>query len=88
MIFLFELGFADDWDIPYSKMDAAQKERVWKKIQHLKMLQKARHLKRDLPYFVVETGQYRVAFKEKGKKRTIHFAGNPKQYEKWYKQFE
>jgi len=58
-----------------------------KKIQQLKTLAKARHLKKGLPYFVVETGQYRICFKEEGNLRTIHFAGNHKQYQKWYKQF-
>ena len=85
MISLFELHYADGWDIFYSKMDSSEKERIWKKIQQLKTLEKARHLKKGLPYFVVETGQYRVAFKEEAKKRTIYFAGNHKQYEKWYK---
>ncbi len=85
MIFLFELHFADGWDFFYSKMDSTEKERLWKKIQQLKTLEKPRHLKRGLPYFVVETGQYRITFKEEGNKRTVYFAGNHKQYEKWYK---
>jgi len=85
VISLFELHYADNWDVFYSKMDSAQKHRIWKKIQQLKTLERVRHLKRGLPYFVVETGQYRIAFKEEGKMRTIYFAGNHKQYEKWYK---
>lgn len=87
MISLFELVYADGWDAFYSKMDASEKERIWKKIQQLKTLGKARHLKKGLPYFVVESGQYRVCFKEDGVKRTVFFAGNHKQYEKWYKRF-
>jgi hypothetical protein len=87
VIFLFELGYIDDWDISYCRMDSTEQQRIWKKIQQLKTLVKARHLKKGLSYFVVETGQYRICFKEEGTKRTIHFAGNHKQYEKWYKQF-
>ncbi|MBI2598459.1 MAG: hypothetical protein HYW50_04655 [Candidatus Diapherotrites archaeon] len=83
MIFLFELHYADGWDVFYSKMDSSEKQRIWKKIQQLKALETARHLKRGLPYFVVESGQCRIAFKEEGKKRTVYFAGNHKQYEKW-----
>ncbi|HLC36402.1 MAG TPA: hypothetical protein VJK05_02235 [archaeon] len=40
-------------------------------------------------YQVEETGQYRIAFieyKEEGIK-DIHFVGNRKQYEKWYKDY-
>ena len=57
------------------------------KIEQLKTLLKARHLKQGIPIFVVESGQYRICFREKGKAREILFAGNHKQYQKWYKQF-
>lgn len=85
MIALFELHYADGWDEFFSKMDSTEQQRIWKKIQRLKTLEKTRHLKKGLPYFVAESGQYRIAFREEGKKRTIYFAGNHKQYEKWYK---
>jgi len=84
---LFELDYIDDWDIYYAKTDTSEKQRIWKKIRQLKTLAKARHLRKGLPYFVVETRQYRICFKEEKNKRTIHFAGNHKQYEKWYKKF-
>jgi len=87
VIFLFELHYAGDWDIFYCKMDKAEQLRIWKKIQQLKTLARTRRLKEGLPYFVVETGQCRICFREEGNKRTIHFVGNHKQYQKWYKQF-
>ena len=85
MIFLFELIFAESWDKFFSKLDNSEKQKIWKKIQQLKTLPKARHLKHGLPFFVLEKGQYRVCFEEKQKTRTIVFAGTHKQYEKWYK---
>lgn len=88
MIPLFELRFADDWDFFYSKMDSAERNRIWKKIQQLKLLTKARHLKRGLPFFVAESGQYRICFKQEESIRTIYFAGNHKQYEKWCQSME
>lgn len=84
---MFELGFADGWDEHYRKMDSTEKQRIWKKIQQLKTLPKARHLKQGVPIFVVESGQNRICFREKEKTREILFAGNHKQYQKWYKQF-
>ena len=81
---MFELSFSEDWDKFFKKMDKESREKIWKKIQQLKELQTARHLKKGLPYFVLETGQYRICFIEKQNKRTIAFAGNHKQYEKWY----
>lgn len=87
MIFLFELLFAEGWDEYFQKLDNSEKERIWKKIQQLKMLEKeARHLRHGLPFFVVETGQYRICFEEKEKNRRIMFAGNHKQYQKWIKE--
>lgn len=82
---MFELDFADGWDIHFSKLDNSERERIWKKIQQLKFLAKVRHLKKGLPFFVVETGQYRVCFEQKQKTRMVVFAGNHKQYEEWYK---
>ena len=80
---MFGLDYADGWDKFFSKMDRTQRERIWKKIQSLKMRQSARHLRKGLPFFVLETGQYRICFEEKAKARTVMFAGTHKQYEKW-----
>jgi len=38
-----------------------------------------------LPNFVIETGQYRICFRKKENIIFIIFAGNHKQYEKWFK---
>ena len=85
MISLFELDFAEDWDKFFKKLDKNEREKIWKKIQKLKSPQTSRHLRHGLPFFVVESEQDRIAFKEKEKIREIMFAGNHKQYEKWYK---
>lgn len=82
---MYQIKFVEGWDKYFSKLDNSEKERIWKKIMQLKTLQKIRHLKHGLPFFVLESGQYRVAFEEKQKIREIMFAGNHKQYEKWYK---
>jgi hypothetical protein len=88
VIALFKLNFAKDWDKYFSKMDSSIKRILWKKIIRLERLPKARHLKRGFPIFVVESGQYRICFEEKGKTRNILFAGNHKQYQKWYSALE
>ncbi len=85
MIPVYTLEFAEDWDQYFVKLDNSEQERVWKKIQQLKTLSGARHLRHGKPFFVVEAGQYRVCYKQEGKKRTVEFAGNHKQYETWYK---
>jgi len=88
VIALFRLEYAKGWDKFFSKMDPSVQKMLWKGIQKLKALEKARHLKRGLPYFVVEVVQYRIGFIEEKGTRTIAFVGNHKQYQKWYAAFE
>ena len=86
MIAVFELTYQEGWDYYFSKMDKSIQQQIWKKIQQLETLQKSsRHLHHGLPFFVIETGQYRICYKETEQNRKIMFAGNHKQYEKWYK---
>ena len=88
MIALFRLDYAKGWDKFFSKMDSSVQKLIWKRIQRLKAGKKERHLKRGLPYFVVEVGQYRVGFIEEKGIRTVAFVGNHKQYQKWYSALE
>lgn len=81
---MYELDYADDWDKYFKKMNKDVQIKIWKKIEQLKEIDKIRHMKLGLPYFVVETNQYRISFKQQGNKRIIYFTGNHKQYEKWY----
>jgi len=81
---MYELEYKEDWDKYFKKMNKELQIKIWKKIQQLKELESARHLKLGLPFFVVETSQYRITFRQIGKTRTVWFAGNHKQYEKWY----
>jgi hypothetical protein len=40
-------------------------------------------------FFVIEVGQYRIAYycDEKKKEKVIHFVGDHKEYRKWYLEF-
>lgn len=42
---------------------------------------------RHLPFVVEEVGQYRIALFQDDEKKTkeVHFVGDHKQYEKWYR---
>ncbi len=82
---MFLIDFADAWDKYYSKLDNSEKKKILKKIEKLTELDSTRHMKYGLPYFVLETGQYRICFEEENNCRTIIFVGNHKQYEKWFK---
>ena len=79
---MYELDYKEDWDKYFKKMNKEMQTKIWKKIQKLKELESARHLKLGLPFFVVETNQYRITFKQIEGVRTIWFVGNHKQYEK------
>ena len=77
----YSLIFKPGWDKYYLKMDNSTQTSIWKKIQQQKNETKTRHLKHGVEFYVVDTGQYRIAIKisEKEKTKTIHFAGNHKQ---------
>jgi hypothetical protein len=62
---LFELSFAEGWNKYFNKLDNSEQQKIWKKIQKIKTLEKIRHLKYGLPLFVIETNQYRICFEEK-----------------------
>jgi len=82
---LFKIKYIGGWDRFFSKLDNSEKEKILKKTGQLSNLKSARHLKHGVPNFVVESGQYRICFREESKTRFVLFAGNHKQYEKWLK---
>ena len=85
---LFYVEFSPGWDKHFSKFDSSEKERILKKINQLPFLQNQRHLRCGLPYFVTQTGQYRITYEEIGSTRKVMFAGNHKQYEKWLRELQ
>ncbi len=79
------IKYVDGWDRFFLKLDNSEKGKILKKIEQLSTLKTARHLKHGVPNFVIESGQFRVCFREESKTRFVLFAGNHKQYEKWLK---
>ncbi len=81
----YSLEFDEGWDSYFSKLDKSMQRRVWKKVQRLKRGIPARHLKRGLPFFVSEVGQYRICYAvdERRMVKTVFFVGTHKEYEKW-----
>ncbi len=80
------LGYKPGWDRHFSKMDNAIKLQIWKKIQKQKEEAQTRHLRFGLEYYIAESGQCRIALtiNEKEKIKSVWFAGDHKQYGKWY----
>lgn len=82
----WKLKFKPGWDKHLKKFDKPIQEKILKKLEKMKQPLKSRGL-RSSKYRGEEIGQYRIAFIQDKKTRTkkIHFVGNHKQYEKWYK---
>ena len=81
---MYLLEFAPDWDRYLAKMDKSVQNQILNKIEKLMDLDKsARHLRHGIPVFVIESGQYRICYEEKGNSRRVVFAGSHKQYGKW-----
>ena len=69
------------------EMDKSVRLQILKKIHQLERDDlTSRHLKHGLPFFVEEPGQYRICFTidEAEKTKTVWFAGDHKQYQKWF----
>ncbi|MFA5246364.1 MAG: hypothetical protein WC408_00550 [Candidatus Micrarchaeia archaeon] len=67
------------------KMDNAISERLIRLIARMRSTEPGRHLKHGLDFFVEEEGQYRIVFRFTNQEKRIHFAGDHKEYEKWYR---
>ncbi len=82
----WNLVFKKGWDRHFKKFDNMIQKRILKKFNQMKQPLMARGLKSSKA-IVEEVGQYRIAFYQNEEKlqKEIHFAGNHKQYEKWYK---
>lgn len=80
---MFTVTYARSAAKYYSKLDKNEQEQIQKKIEKLKMIGSARHLRNGLPHYVIEAGQNRICYREFGSTRRIEFIGNHKQYEEW-----
>ena len=81
------LVFRKGWDRHFKKFDNEARQRILKKLGQMKQPLRGRGL-RASSAVVEEAGQYRIAFyrNEENRRKEIHFVGNHKQYEKWYKE--
>jgi len=67
-------------------VDKSLTVRFVKAIAALRVKPAGRHLRHGADCFVVEMGQYRIAYRcdEKKKEKLVVFIGDHKEYEKWY----
>ena len=82
----WKLMFKSGWDKHLKKFDKSTQKQILRKLEKMEQPLLARGL-HSSRYQVEEAGQYRIAFIQNIKTKTkyIHFIGNHKQYEKWYK---
>ena len=79
----------EDWaEKELAKIDKSERQPILKKLAQLQNDDPARHLKKGLPFFVAEAGQYRICFNVDDKKmeKRVYFIGSHKDYEKWHRQ--
>ena len=82
----WKLAFRIGWDRHFKDFDKGVRETILKKLDKMKEPLQGRGLQASR-YQVEEAGQYRIAFVQDNELRTkdIHFIGNHKQYEKWFR---
>lgn len=83
----WQLVFRKGWDKHFEKFDNSAKQKILKKLEQMKQPLQGRGLKASKAV-VEEAGQFRIAFfqNEEKQQKEIHFIGNHKQYEKWFKE--
>ena len=81
----FRIDFRPGWDRHFKDFDKTLQQRIIAKFKQMKQPLPARGL-HTTRYKVEEVGGYRIAFIQDDENRVkhVHFAGNHKQYEKWY----
>jgi len=69
------------------KFDNSVQNRIYKTLEKLKSPKQRRHLKLGTPFFVEESGQYRIVYELYEDKKIVEllFVGTHKDYEKYYK---
>ena len=83
----YTINYSEAAKAQLKELDRPVQARIIKKITQLEREDiVSRHLGRGLPFFVEEVGGYRITFEkdEKTKTKTIAFAGDHKEYKKWY----
>lgn len=82
----WKVKFEPGWDNYFKKFDKSVQQQILKKFEKMKnpLIARGLHSSRCQ---VEEVGQYRIAFiqEEETMTKYVHFVGNHKQYEKWYK---
>ncbi len=75
------------WDTHFKKFDKSIQKQILNKLDKMKQPLQARGL-HSSSYQIEEADQYRIAFmlEEETRTKYIHFIGNHKQYEKWFKE--
>lgn len=83
---MYEPEFDPDWKEYFERLPNEIKPRIAKKMRQILRGLPGRHLRKGLPYFVEEVGQYRIAYRsfEDRQARRFYFVGNHKDYEAWY----
>ena len=84
----YSLTFHEKWDRYFQDLDQSVQKRLFKRILRLQGKTPARHLRHGLPYFVLESGQYRICFTrdEKKKEVKLFFAGTHTDYKRWIRE--
>ena len=85
----WKLDFKPGWDLHFKKFDNSTRKHILNKLNQMKQPLGARGL-HSSEFQVEEVGQYRIAFieDETTKTKFVHFVGDHKQYEKWYKSIQ
>jgi mRNA-degrading endonuclease RelE of RelBE toxin-antitoxin system len=83
----YKVQLESEAEAQLDNIDKSTRIKLLKKLIRLQEENLSRHLKKGLPFFVAEVGQYCICFKieEQLQEKRVYFIGKHKEYAKWYK---
>lgn len=86
---MYSAIYDEEWPEYFDRLSNEMKERTTKKIKKILEYPYKRHLQKGAKFFVGEIGQNRIIYRifEQDKTVKFYFAGDHKEYEKWFEKF-
>ncbi len=66
-------------------LDPSVQARMVKRAKRMAEEDPGRHLRHGYDFFIIEMGKYRIAYTRRNGLKMIYFAGDHKDYERWYR---
>lgn len=71
-----------------AKMDASVRSPILKRMKRMPREPPGRHLQYGLPFFIIDVGQYRIAYSCVNDLKRVYLIGDHKDYQRWLRSLQ